>query len=69
MSDQVTGPNHVTIDEMMAFENGEQSREDTIAMFQKLINSGLAWRLQGFYGRTAAALIGQGYCHERGEDE
>ena len=65
MSDQVTGPNAVTIDEMIAFEEGEQSQEDTINMFQRLINSGLAWRLQGFYGRTAASLIHNGHCYER----
>lgn len=44
----------------MAYEQGEQSEDETVAMFQKLVNSGLAWQLQGHYGRTAAALIEAG---------
>ena len=56
--------NSVSVDDMIAFENGSLSQEDTIVMFQKLINTGLAWRLQGFYGRTASALIGGGLCKE-----
>ena len=27
-----------------------------------LINDGIVWQLQGFYGRTAANLIEAGYC-------
>lgn len=49
------------IDKMMAFENGELGDDDVIALFQELVNSGLAWKLQGFYGRTAKALIDQGF--------
>ena len=30
--------------------------------WQHLIDTGLAWRLQGFFGRTAQALIEDGYC-------
>ena len=48
------------IDKMMAFENGELSDEDTISLFQELVNSGMAWQLQGFYGRTAKSLIDKG---------
>lgn len=48
---------------IMAYEDGELSEEETIAGFQKLIDSGLAWQLQGSYGRVAQALIEAGHCH------
>ena len=38
----------------------ELSEEATIAWFQELVNSGLAWQLQGSYGRTASALLRAG---------
>ena len=50
------------IDNIMAFESGELSEEDTIKMFQEMINDGSVWGLQGFYGRTAASLIKAGLC-------
>ena len=49
-----------TIDTLMAYENGDLSGEATIAMFQQLVDSGMAWKLQGHYGRTAKALIDAG---------
>lgn len=54
------------IDDMMAWENGELDREQTICLFQKLIDNGMAWQLQGMYGRTAARLIDEGFCHRKG---
>jgi len=42
---------------IIAYEQGELDEDATIDLFQNLINSGLAWSLQGHYGRTAAALI------------
>jgi len=50
------------VDKMMAFENGELAEDEVIDLFQGLIDSGLAWQLQGFYGRTAASLIEAGLC-------
>lgn len=49
---------------IIAYENGELDEEEIIALFQELINSGLAWQLQGSYGRMAASLIESGYCVE-----
>ena len=50
------------VDEIIAYENGELDDEEIIDFFQRLIDCGLAWQLQGHYGRTAAALIENGYC-------
>jgi hypothetical protein len=49
---------------IMAYEDGGLYEEDIITGFQELIDSGLVWKLQGHYGRTAARLIEGGYCHE-----
>ena len=40
-----------------------ESQEQLIEAWQHLIDSGLAWKLQGFFGRTAQTLIEQGFCH------
>lgn len=48
--------------DIIAFENGEMDEEQTLNFFQNLINTGLAWQLQGSYGRTAADLIEAGHC-------
>lgn len=50
------------VGEIMAFEAGELDDDDTIALFQRLINSGMAWQLQGSYGRNAPRLIEEGVC-------
>ena len=46
---------------IVAYEEGHLSDEEMIKLFQHLVNSGLAWSLQGHYGRTAAWLIEKGY--------
>lgn len=49
---------------LMQYEGGDMSEEDTLALFQDLVNSGLAWQLQGHYGRTAASLLQQGLIQD-----
>ena len=50
------------IDQIIDFEEGNQSEAETIKMFQALIDSGEAWHLQGSYGRQAMELIEAGLC-------
>lgn len=48
------------IDSIILFEAGELGEEEVIDLFQHLVDTGLAWTLQGAYGRMAQDLIDQG---------
>jgi len=50
------------VNKIILYEMGELSEDETIELFQELIDSGEAWHLQGHYGRTAYNLIEQGLC-------
>ena len=50
------------VDKIISYEQGEMNEEEMISFFQELINTGLAWKLQGSYGRTAMNLIEEGLC-------
>lgn len=45
---------------MMDYEDGTLSNTETLTLFQYLIDTGLAWKLQGHYKRMANALIEKG---------
>lgn len=49
------------------FEGGMASDEEVVEGFQYIINNNLAGQLQGFYGRTARALIDKGFCKPANE--
>lgn len=51
------------------YESGELDDSEVIELFQDLVSSGLAWTLQGSYGRTAQALIDAGEVIEPGDIE
>ena len=38
------------------------SEEQVIEAWQHLIDTGLCWKLQGWFGRNASALIEAGVC-------
>lgn len=57
--------NSEQLDKMIAWEQGELTDEEVVILFQSLIDCGLAWKLQGCYGRMAHALIEAGYCQQR----
>ena len=53
------------LNRIMRYESGEMIDDNEVfALFQELVNTGLAWKLQGHYGRQAKALIEQGYIVE-----
>jgi len=58
MTTEITKDN--MIDYIMAYEGGEIEYDDTIALFQYLVDTGMAWSLQGAYGRQAQALLDEG---------
>lgn len=53
----MTMPN---VNDVIAYENGDMTDDQVIEFFQGLVDSGMAWRLQGSYGRMAQALIESG---------
>jgi hypothetical protein len=49
-------------DFVLAYEQGQLTEEEIARGFQQLIDSGMAWKLQGTYGRKAMELIKAGQC-------
>ena len=45
---------------ILDYEMGILEDTEVVELFQELVNTGLAWTLQGSYGRTARDLIEQG---------
>ena len=56
-----------TIDYIMDYEMGNLSDLDTLKLFSELIKNGMAWTLQGHYGRTAQHLIDNEYLLSNGD--
>lgn len=53
-------------DAVMIAEGVEEASYDRqVEAWQYLIDSGLCWKLQGFFGRTAQKLINEGICEAK----
>lgn len=52
---------------IIAYESGELGVVETIKLFAELVKSGMAWTLQGCYGRAASNLIENGVLSKDGE--
>jgi hypothetical protein len=52
---------------IIAYECGELSAEGILKLFAILIKNGMAWSLQGCYGRQAQSFIEAGYISKAGE--
>lgn len=58
-------PSNELFDFVMDYEDGLLSDAAIIEGFQKLLDAGVVWHLQGHYGRTARALIDAGLITEK----
>lgn len=50
---------------ILDYEMGILEEEDTITLFQHLVDTGMAWQLQGHYGRTAQQMIEAGFINAK----
>ena len=55
-----------TIDYIIDYESGQLDDYSVLELFSHLIKNGMAWSLQGHYGRTATSLIENDYIYKDG---
>lgn len=56
------------VTKLIEFETGNLSDEETVQLFQTLVDSNIAWSLQGMYGRIADQLIEAGLVTRRSDN-
>jgi hypothetical protein len=54
------------VSDIISYEEGELGFSDTVQLFGDLVAGGMAWTLQGHYGRQAERLIEDGYIDREG---
>lgn len=52
---------------LAGYDEDDVTEELTLEAWQHLVDTGLAWQLQGSFGRMAASLIEAGLIHQKGE--
>lgn len=57
----------MNIEDIIKYEEGRLNDAQTLRLFSSLIRSGDVWGLQGHYGRTASAMIQDGWISQSGE--
>jgi hypothetical protein len=48
------------VDELIAYEEGQITGDEEVAFFERLVETGTCWQLQGHYQRVAATLMEAG---------
>lgn len=51
---------NVDLYDLTRFEDGDLDHDETVALFQALVDSGLAWQLEGPFRPMAEALLAAG---------
>ena len=54
------------VDKIIDYEGGDLTDKGTLDLFGYLVKTGKVWSLQGCYGRTATALIEDGWLDKQG---
>ena len=54
------------VNNIIDYESGELSAEETLNLFSELVKNGMIWTLQGHYGRVATHFIEAGYLNKDG---
>jgi len=56
------------LDLMDKYESGDSmNNSEVLELFSYMIRTGMAWNLQGSYGRTARAMINNGFISVDGD--
>jgi len=48
------------VGDIITYEAGDMTEEETVDFFQRLLDTGMVYNLQGSYQRTASALVDAG---------
>ena len=48
------------VDQLIAYEEGQITKDEEVAFFEHLVETGVCWQLSGHYQRMAATLIEAG---------
>jgi hypothetical protein len=48
------------VDQLIAYEEGQLTEDQEIALFEHLVQTGTCWQLQGHYQRVATTLLEAG---------
>lgn len=67
MSEVLEAAKQKLVNQIMDFESGQMEMPEMVEFFASLIESGLAWSLQGSYGRMATSLIENRMISRSGE--
>lgn len=54
---------------LVDFELGLLDEDEELDLLQDLVDTGLAWKLQGYYGRVCSKLLQEGILKAPGYDE